>query len=118
MMHPRFGFECAACGNLRPEVPDDPQECTLIHCGNCRTLLGKWGQIQNIFLAETEGGAFELTRGQIKSVLQRRRPCETRFEMAFRHVYESTGRVARQRELVDELRKGGFPIDNAEKLLA
>ena len=42
---------------------------------------------------------------------------ETELEMATRHVAEQEARIARQRVLIDRLRKGGAPLDNALDLL-
>ena len=42
---------------------------------------------------------------------------ETELEMATRHVAEQEARIARQRVLIDRLRKGRVPLDNALDLL-
>ena len=42
---------------------------------------------------------------------------ETELEMATRHVAEQEARIARQRVLIDRLRKCGAPLDNALDLL-
>src|SRR5262245_62337756 len=118
MRHHQFGFECASCGTVRLEIPEDVQELTLIRCAKCRAVLGQWGTIQDIFLGELGNGIFDLTDGQISAVPWQPRPFETRIQMALRHVREGAERIARQRQLVGGLRRAGYPADTAERLLA
>ncbi len=43
---------------------------------------------------------------------------EAELEMAVRHVAEQEGRIARQKTLIERLRKAGAPSDDALGLLA
>ncbi|TGS71566.1 hypothetical protein EN817_28225 [Mesorhizobium sp. M3A.F.Ca.ET.174.01.1.1] len=42
---------------------------------------------------------------------------ETNLEMGERHVREGKARIARQRELIEELSRDGHPTKTAEKVL-
>ena len=117
MRHHSFGFECASCGTIRLDIPKDAQEFTLIRCANCSAILGEWGKIQDMFIAELRDGAFDLNDGQITAIPWQPRPRETKLEMAVRHVREAAAHVSRQRELVRHLGRAGYATDNAMRLL-
>src|SRR5262245_5945737 len=109
MRHHRFGFECASCDTIRLKIPEDADEFSLIRCAQCDSILGQWGKIQDIFLGELGNGVFDLNDGGISEVLWQWPPRESRLEMACRHVTGGAVRVARQHNLVESLRRGGYP---------
>src|SRR5262245_54373946 len=98
--------------------PENADECTLICCTRCHSVLGPWGRIQDMFLVGLGNGVFDLKNGRLSRVSRNWPPRETKLQMALRHVSEGAVRVERQRELVEELRSAGYTTDNAEKLLA
>ena len=78
---------------------------------------GPWSQIQDLFLIELGEGVFDLKDGRLSRISLKWPPRESKLEMVFRHVTEASIRVGCQRELIERLREGRHPTDNAEKLL-
>jgi hypothetical protein len=78
---------------------------------------GPWSQIQDPFLIELGEGVFDLKDGRLSRISLKWPPRESKLEMVFRHVTEASIRVGCKRELIERLREGRHPTDNAEKLL-
>jgi hypothetical protein len=57
-------FECASCGTIIMNLPNDGEDSTVIRCVHCRSVLGTWGEIQDEALRVR--GAFDFYTARLR----------------------------------------------------
>lgn len=58
-------LDCKQCGKIHMDIPDHPDDDTVISCSDCGSPLGTWGELQTDFYKQIGDGVLDLRKGQI-----------------------------------------------------
>ena len=62
-------LDCKQCGMIQLDIPEDVADDTPIHCSNCGSYMGTWGELVDDFAKQTHPGeTFDLNKGKITEI--------------------------------------------------